>query len=227
MAHRVLIVDDEIDLLEILAFNLSKAGFEVSTAESGEEALERIARGEYPSVVLLDVMMSGRNGYETARELREKGHTMPILFLTARDTEADLLEGFAAGGDDYIAKPFSVREVVARVKATVARLPEEASALAFEQIAIDPASKTVVVDGVAIALTKTEYGILETLIARPEKLFSRDELLDRVWGSEVYVEPRTVDVHIARLRKKLGHETGAHIVNRSGYGYCLTSKSEQ
>lgn len=227
MAYRVLIVDDEIDLLEILAFNLSKAGFEVSTAESGDEALSRIEGGERPSVVLLDVMMSGRDGYQTARELRQKGHAMPILFLTARDTEADLLEGFAVGGDDYIAKPFSVREVVARVKATVARLPEQNEGLAFEQIAIDPVSKTVVVDGVGISLTKTEYGILETLITKPEKLFSRDELLDRVWGTEVYVEPRTVDVHIARLRKKLGPEAGAHIVNRSGYGYCLTSKTEQ
>ena len=226
MAHRVLIVDDEIDLLEILAFNLSKAGFEVSTATSGDEALVRIVAGEMPSVVLLDVMMSGRDGYDTARSLRARGVGVPILFLTARDTEADLLEGFDAGGDDYIAKPFSVREVVARVRAAAARVPEPTARLEFDRIAVDPSSKTASVGGAPVALTKTEYGILAVLIAKPEKLFSRDELLDTVWGREVYVEPRTVDVHIARLRKKLGPEAGAHIVNRSGYGYCLTSKTE-
>lgn len=219
MAQKILIVDDEIDLLEILAFNLQKAGFEVSTATSGAEAIDSL---QYTpaSLILLDVMMSGIDGFQTAKILRESGNSTPIIFLTAKDTENDLLEGFASGADDYISKPFSVREVVARVKAVLLRAPMSPLKLSFENIEIDPTNKAVTINGEPLTLTKTEFSILETLTRKAGKVFSREELIAKVWGSEIYVEERTVDVHIARLRKKMGAE-GSYIINRSGYGYCL------
>lgn len=221
MGQKILIVDDEIDLLEILAFNLQKAGFEVETATSGRAALDIIGR-ESVSLVLLDVMMNGMDGFQTARKLRLSGNTVPIIFLTARATESDVLEGFDNGGDDYIAKPFSVREVVARVKAILSRAPQTPMQLTFEEIKIDVAAKEVSVGGHSVPLTKTEFALLSMMIARAGKVISREEFIAKIWGTEVYVEERTVDVHIARLRKKLG-AAGSYIVNRSGYGYCVES----
>ncbi|MEG0033489.1 MAG: response regulator transcription factor [Mucinivorans sp.] len=220
MVQTILIVDDEIDLLEILAFNLQKAGYRIISAQSGVEALAALAGECDVSLVLLDVMMSGMDGLQVARTMREKGYTTPIIFLTAKDTENDVLNGFEVGADDYIAKPFSVRQVVARVKAVAARAPQKAEQLTYEGITIDTQSKTVSVEGETLTLTKTEYSILKLLVANPSRIFPREELIAKVWGSQVYVEPRTVDVHIARLRKKLGTQ-GSLIVNRSGYGYTL------
>lgn len=221
MGQKILIVDDEIDLLEILEFNLHKAGFDVLTATSGFQALDTIEQEEI-ALVLLDVMMNGMDGFETARKLRDSGNTVPIIFLTARVQESDVLEGFGNGGDDYIAKPFSVREVVARVKAILSRTFKAPSMLTFENISIDTMAKEVSVAGVVVPLTKTEFSLLSMMIAHSGKVIAREEFISKIWGTNIYVEHRTVDVHIARLRKKLG-AAGIHIVNRSGYGYCIES----
>lgn len=220
IGQKILIVDDEIDLLEILSFNLEKSGFEVSKAISGEEALGVLDSSI--DLILLDVMMGGMDGFQTANQIRKDGLLTPIIFLTARDTENDLLQGFGLGADDYIAKPFSVREVVARVKAVLARVPSRHTVLEFENITLDPQNKVVTLDGESLTLTKTEFLILQTMMNHSGKIFSREELIRKAWGGVVYVEERTVDVHIARLRKKLG-ASGALIVNRSGYGYELKS----
>lgn len=223
---RILVVDDEMDLREILQFNLEAAGFAVDTAASAEEALERLDTSH--ALLLLDVMMGGMSGLQLARLLREeRGVRTPIIFLTARDSEDDLLRGFAAGGDDYIAKPFSFREVLARVQALLRRstlppptafAPQET--LHFESLSIDSERKLAVVDGQEVRLSPKEYGILHMLMEQPGRPFSREEILQRVWPGEVYVLDRTIDVHIARLRRKLG-SMGARLTNRQGYGYCL------
>ena len=220
MAVRILIVDDEIDLLDILAYNLGKSGYEVQTASSGEQALSLLEKEKDFSLLLLDVMMSGINGFETAGRIRKSGNTLPIIFLTALDTESDLLKGFSLGADDYISKPFSVKEVIARVKAVLARLPQKEEVLAVAGITLDMQTKTVIVENEQIKLTKTEYLLLLTLMKQVGRIYSRQELLDKVWRNDTYVEERTVDVHIARLRKKL-LSAGGNIVNRSGYGYCI------
>lgn len=225
MGQKILIVDDEIDLLDILTFNLEKNGYEILTATSGEEAIQVMAQySDSVSLVLMDVMMGGIDGFQTAKYLRQKGHCAPIIFLTAKDTESDILQGFDIGADDYISKPFSVRQVVARVKAVLARMPAVGHVLSFENISLDAQNKIASVDGQALTLTKTEFMILQTLLSKSGKIFSREELIGKVWGSSVWVEERTVDVHIARLRKKLG-EAGSYIVNRSGYGYELGVKN--
>ncbi|MEG2527920.1 MAG: response regulator transcription factor [Mucinivorans sp.] len=224
MGQTILIVDDEIDLLEILAFNLQKAGYEILTASSGAEALTVIEAHPQSNIalMLLDVMMSGMDGFELARKIRKKGILTPIVFLTAKDSENDILTGFEVGADDYIAKPFSIRQVVARVKAVTARVGQPGTLLTFDNITIEPAGKIVTIDGQPLTLTKTEYSILALLVANPGRLLTREDMIARVWGADVYVEPRTVDVHIARLRKKMG-PWGSLLVNRSGYGYTLGS----
>ncbi len=221
----ILIVDDERDLREILAFNLSRAGFETYEAASAEEALPLIIESRDIQLILLDVMMSGKSGFELATILREQGIKMPIIFLTALDQEMDLLKGFSVGGDDYIAKPFSVAEVVARVKAVLSRSSVEVrKEIAVGDILIEIDHKSVKIAGEEITLTRTEFGLLSILATKPQKTFSREELLDKVWGSDVYVEPRTVDVHITRLRKKI-EDSNVSIISRSGYGYSLNINS--
>lgn len=220
MNPRILVVDDEAALCEILQFNLESAGYDVDTARSAEEALERLTPQH--GLILLDVMMGGMSGYALAGKLRRELHNnVPIIFLTAKDTEADLLAGFSAGGDDYITKPFSIHEVLARVKALLRRSAPEAApdVLRLGDLTIDYGRKLVLVDGEEIRLSPKEFGILATLARRPGRIFSREEILAEVWRGESYVLDRTVDVHIARVRRKLG-EHGAHLVNRQGYGYC-------
>ena len=218
---RILVVDDEDDLREILRFNLESEGYEVDTAASAEEALGMLG-AEY-RLILLDVMMTGMSGFQMAEKMRKAGNTTPIIFLTAKDTENDLLTGFSVGGDDYIAKPFSVKEVAARIKAVLKRNSSAGTAateISVGEIRIDPAMKSVRVKGDPISLTKTEFELLLMLARNTNRILSREEILSKVWESDVYVLERTVDVHITRLRKKLGSE-GRRIVNRSGYGYCL------
>lgn len=223
---RILVVDDEMDLREILQFNLEAAGFAVDTAASAEEALERLSPSH--TLILLDVMMGGMSGLQLARLLREElGISTPIIFLTARDSEDDLLRGFAAGGDDYIAKPFSFREVLARVQALLRRSQRKhlATAPSLKEpqeaaLRIDFERKLALVDGQEVKLSPKEFGILSTLLAQPGRLFSREEILQLVWQGEAYVLDRTIDVHIARLRRKLG-TVGARLTNRQGYGYCF------
>lgn len=218
---RILIVDDEPDIREILQFNLENEGYVIDLADSAEHALE-ILTDEH-SLVLLDVMMGGMSGFRMAEQLRKKNINIPIIFLTAKNTENDMLTGFSIGGDDYIAKPFSIKEVIARVKTVLRRTvsPKEAPSnqIVFNTLVVDLEKKEVKIDNVLIDLTKTEYKILVLLLQNTSRLFSRSDILDKVWANEIVLE-RTVDVHIARLRKKIG-AYGDRIINRTGYGYSF------
>ena len=222
MPIKILVVDDEPDLREILQCNLEAAGYDVDTASSAEEALQMMDR--CPSLVLLDVMMGGMSGFTLAKVLREeRGLKVPIIFLTAKDTEEDLLHGFSVGADDYISKPFSLQEVMARVKAVLRRAEVTESAerpTSAELLQLDAERKVVRIGSAEIPLSKKEFGILNILIANPGKVFSREQILEEVWQGESYVLDRTVDVHIAHVRKKLG-DMGNRIVNRQGHGYCF------
>mgnify|MGYP001047100254 FL=1 len=222
MGNKILIVDDEKDICEILEFNLSNEGFDVELAYSAEEALKKL-NPDF-SLILLDVMMGGMSGYKMAEKLRKEGNNIPIVFLTAKDTENDMLTGFSVGGDDYISKPFSIKEVIARIKAVVKRLEvkkntkESTTELTFAGIVINMDKKELTVDGEKEALTKTEFEILALLATNVDKVFSREDIIQTVWRETPYITERTVDVHIARLRKKMG-EYSSLIANRSGYGY--------
>jgi DNA-binding response OmpR family regulator len=220
---RILIVDDEADIREILQFNLENEGYLIDTAASGEEAL-RILSPKH-QLILLDVMLGGVSGFKLADRLRKEGNAVPVIFLTARDTENDLLTGFSIGGDDYISKPFSVKEVIARVKSLLRRLQTQKGACGLLQsggLTVDTRAKTLGVDGERIDLTKTEYNILLLLMQNEGEIFSRADILNRAWNNEGIVLERTVDVHIARLRKKIGTYADC-IVNRTGYGYTFDS----
>ncbi|MBR1705643.1 MAG: response regulator transcription factor [Bacteroidales bacterium] len=218
---RILVVDDEQDLCEILRFNLEAEGFQVTTATSAEEALERGVAGF--DLLLLDVMLAGMSGWRMAKVVRSNPQTagIPVIFLTARDSEDDTIRGFAVGADDYIPKPFSTREVVARIKAVLRRSAETSQhILRHDGLIIDLDRKTVCIDGQDIPFTRTEYELLRILLEHPGKVFSRQELIDQVWPEDVIVLDRTVDVNITRLRKKIGRFASA-IVTRSGFGYCF------
>jgi len=220
---RILVVDDEQDLCDILLYNLRAAGYEANAVYSAEEALQQIGQGLSPDLVLLDVMMPGMSGFELAAMLRRDIQTarLPIIFLTAKDTEEDTLKGFGLDADDYVTKPFSVREVVARVRAVLSRslqTDEECGLIEFEGLVLDPVKKTTVVDGECVKLTKTEFGLLELLLSHSGQVFSRQKIYDSVWPENVVVGNRTVDVNITRLRKKIG-KYGARIVCRQGFGY--------
>lgn len=221
MAYKILVVDDEPDLREILQCNLENAGYEVDTAESAEEALH-ILSPEH-NLILLDVMMGGMSGFRMADKLHnELKLKTPIIFLTAKDTERDMLTGFSAGADDYIAKPFSLHEVLARIKAVLRRTqtaPERVE-LKAGNLTINFVKKLVIVNDEMLRFSPKEFGILSMLAKQPGRVFSRDEILAEVWHGDSYVLDRTVDVHIARVRRKLG-DNAYHITNRQGYGYCF------
>ncbi len=216
MNARILVVDDEEDICAILKFNLSREGYEVVTANSAEEALTLdIASFD---LLLLDVMMGGMSGFELTGKLKTDPKTggVPVIFITARDTEDDAVEGLDLGADDYISKPFSIREVISRVKAVLRRTATKADSRAG--IFIDDEKKVVTVDGAAVALTRIEYEIFKLLFTNKGKVFPREDILSKVWPDDVIVTDRTVDVNITRLRKKIG-EYGNRIVSRHGFGY--------
>lgn len=217
---RILIVDDEHDLCEIFLFNLTAAGYEADVAYSAEEAISKGIDGY--DLLLLDVMMPGLSGFELAQRLKADEHTahIPIIFITAKDTEEDTLRGFGLGADDYVTKPFSVREVVARVNAVLKRSLPPTMSLQYDSLLVDQSSKTVTIDNVMVDLTRTEFDLLALLLSRQGQVFSRQELIDRVWPDDVIVSERTVDVNITRLRKKLG-DYASRIVTRQGFGYCF------
>ena len=225
MRNKILIVDDEQHICEILEFNLSNEGFEVECAYSAEEALEKLTPEH--ELILLDVMMAGMSGYKMAEKLRNEGNPVPIIFLTAKDTENDMLTGFSIGGDDYISKPFSIKEVIARIKAVIKRSKTETGPdvshavdkrLVFNDLVIDIENKDLMIGENKIKLTKTEFEILTLLAKHPNRIFSRVDLIESIWKEAPYTIERTVDVHIARLRKKMGAHASV-IINRSGYGY--------
>lgn len=220
---RILVVDDEQDLLEILKFNLETEGYEVSTACSAEEALT-LNVGTF-DLLLLDVMMGGMSGFAMAKRLKTDPATanIPIIFLTARDTENDTVTGFNLGADDYISKPFSIREVLVRIRAVLRRTasPSEQQApqvIRYQGIEMNLGKKTVNIDGEEIPFTKTEFELLHLLLEERGRVFSRQELIDRIWPKDVLVLDRTVDVNITRLRKKIGRFSKC-IVTRLGFGY--------
>ena len=230
MDERILVVDDEKDICEILGFNLSNEGYRVDTATSAEEALRKLTPEH--ALILLDVMMGGMSGYKMAEKLRHAGNRIPIIFLTAKDTENDMLTGFSVGGDDYIPKPFSIKEVVARVKAVLKRSAGQSAGpgqregrLVFGDVTIDFDTKEVIIGPHAIPLTRTEFDILTTLASNPARVFSREDLIDRIWKDAPFVTERTVDVHITRLRKKLGAKASL-ISSRPGYGYRFNYTEE-
>ena len=226
--YRILVVDDEEDLCEILKFNLENEGYEVDTANSAEEDLKMDISSYH--LLLLDVMMGEISGFKMANILKKDKKTahVPIIFITAKDTENDTVTGFNLGADDYISKPFSLREVIARVKAVLRRTvtPETEKApeqITYQTLVIDITKKKVSIDGEEVALTKKEFEILFLLLQNKGRVFSREDILARVWSDEVYVLDRTIDVNITRLRKKIGIY-GKRIVTRLGYGYCFETE---
>ena len=222
--YRILVVDDEEDLCEILKFNLEMEGYTVDTAYSAEEAL-KLDITQY-NLLLLDVMMGEISGFKMARMLKANKDTaeIPIIFITAKDTENDTITGFNLGADDYISKPFSLREVIMRVKAVLRRTAgvqiKEEEQLQYKGLVINIPQKKVTIDGEETSLTKKELKILLLLLQNQRRVFSREDILAKVWNDEVYVLDRTIDVNITRLRKKIG-SYGKYIVTRLGYGYCF------
>lgn len=220
--YKILIVDDEKDLCEILQFNLESEGFVTEVAYSAEEALTK----PLPSfdLLLLDVMMGGMSGFKLADKIRKEMElSVPIIFLTARETENDMLTGFNLGADDYISKPFSIKEVAARIKAVLRRgktIEAKPKVITIDSMELDINRKSVTIDNEEVMLTRKEFEILYMLIAGKGKYFSRQEILDRIWSDDVIVTERNVDVNIARMRKKIG-EYGNYIKGRTGYGYCF------
>lgn len=220
--QKILVVDDEQDLCEILTFNLENEGYDVDSANSAEEALT-LKLNRY-DLLMLDIMMGKMSGFQLAEKVRkERKLQTPIIFLTAKDTENDTLTGFSLGADDYIAKPFSVKQVIARVKAVLKRSGNKgvgSDELIIKDMHIYPREKRVTLNQNSLLFTRKEFDILLLLSHSPRKVFSREEIMANVWEDGVIVSDRTVDVNITRIRKKLG-SYGKGLINRSGYGYCF------
>jgi two-component system phosphate regulon response regulator PhoB len=221
--RHILIVEDEAALVELLRYNFEQEDFRVSSASDGEEALVMVAE-DRPDLVVLDWMLPLMSGLEACRQIRRRPETrgLPIIMLTARGEEADRVRGLEGGADDYLTKPFSPRELVARVRAVLRRARPEPidEKLAFGDISMDLAAHRVTRGGRHVHLGPTEFRLLRYLLEHPGRVFSREQLLDAVWGSDVYVEPRTVDVHIRRLRRALNEERASdpiRTVRSAGY----------
>ncbi len=217
--HKILIVDDEPDILEFMQYNLEKEGFEVFLASSGKQALE-VAKQELPDLIILDVMMPGMDGIETCRELRNDARLRDtiIAFLTARNEDYSQIAGFESGADDYIAKPIKPRVLISRIKALLKRSGQTVSGPITEisGLIIDRNTYTLTQNGKELTLPKKEFELLAFLATKPGKVFTRDEILNRVWGNDVVVGDRTIDVHIRRLREKVGDKV---IRTIKGVGY--------
>jgi len=228
LEHLVLIVEDEPPQAEMLSYNLEKEGFRVMIAGDGEEGF-LLARENSPDAIVLDWMLPGKSGIEVCRQLRGESETrqIPILMLTARGEEEDRVRGIETGADDYVVKPYSPREVVARIKALLRRANPSMSSelMEYADITIDLAQHKVSRAGRAIHLGPTEFRVLKTLMEKPGRVFSRERLLDLAWGRDVYVEDRTVDVHIRRLRKALNDRGGADLIRTvRGEGYAIDAE---
>lgn len=226
---RILVVDDEEDILNLLDYNLSRAGFEVVRAADGPEALE-LARRKGPDLIVLDIMLPNMEGTEVLKRLKQNEGTreVPVIMLTAKGEEVDRIVGFELGAEDYITKPFSPRELMLRVKAVLKRAGEgerggaEGEApVTVGPITIDPSRHRVTVSGEAVELSTTEFGLLRELARSRGRVLSRDTLLDRVWGHDTYVIPRTVDTHVRRLRAKLGEDAAGYVETVRGVGYRM------
>ena len=223
----MLVVDDEADIVELVSYNLKKDGFDVSSASDGEEALGMIRKGEF-DFLILDLMLPGIQGMELCRILRNDPKTshLPIIMLTAKGEEIDRILGLEIGADDYMTKPFSPRELIARVKAVLRRLSEKAEkpqVIRIGDLVINKETYAVSKKNVPLKLSSTEFKLLLYLVERKGKIFSRDQLLDAVWKDEAFVEPRTVDVHIRRLRTQVEDDPSEprYIQTRRGIGYYV------
>ena len=227
MSKTILIVDDEPDLCEILSYNLHNAGYETIVAHSGVEALKEDF--DQIDLVLLDVMMPVMSGIEVARRIRirEDAKAVPIIFLTALDSERDILDGFDAGADDYMSKPFSVKELEARIKAVLSRSGKghPVAVVTHDQMIVNYEDKSVVINGASVELSRLEFDILWLLMTHRGHVFSREELMHEAWPSRVVVSARTVDVNITRIRKKIEPYSRC-LCTRHGYGYYFTNDNE-
>jgi two-component system, OmpR family, alkaline phosphatase synthesis response regulator PhoP len=226
-ALKILIVDDEKDIVELVAYNLEKEGYETLKALDGEKALQ-LVRTKTPDLVVLDLMLPGIQGLEVCRRIRKDPQTaaIPIIMLTAKGEEIDKIFGLEVGADDYITKPFSVKELQARIKAVLRRSEarravDQAELFEFKGLRIDFRSYEVAVDGKRVDLSPTEFRLLKFLSRNPGRVYSREQILDRVWGDDAFVEPRTVDVHIRRLRTRIEHDESSpdYIITVRGVGY--------
>lgn len=228
MTKNILIIDDDYDLCEILKFNMESQGYQASVAHSAHEALKLNITSF--DLIIIDVMMPGMSGFQLVKELKIDYiySQIPIIFLTALNSEEDTLKGFDLGADDYIAKPFSIKELIARVKAVLNRTSQSQQEdqvdklISFKGIVIDTTSKNVTIDGAITALTKTEFELLLFFIKHQGEVFTREQLVEYVWPGNTVVTPRTVDVNITRLRKKMGTYS-SHIITKTGFGYCFES----
>ncbi|MDA7792479.1 phosphate regulon transcriptional regulator PhoB [Glaciecola sp.] len=227
MSRTIMLVEDEVPIREMLKIVLEQAGFSVNEAEDFDIALEKIVE-PYPDLVLLDWMLPGGSGVQLARKLKEHEFTrdIPIIMLTARGEEEDKVRGLEAGADDYITKPFSPKELVARIKAVMRRVTPTASdeLINFAGLVLDPISHRVSANDDLVDMGPTEFKLLHFFMAHAERVFSREQLLDNVWGTNVYVEDRTVDVHIRRLRKAIsahGHDSMIQTVRGAGYRFSV------
>lgn len=221
----ILLVEDEQAIREMVGFALNRAGFQMTEAADAVDAQERLAE-RLPDLILMDWMLPGTSGIDLARRLKRDEYTrdVPIIMLTARGEEEDKIGGLEAGADDYVTKPFSPRELVARIKAVLrrAQTEHEDQAIAAEELVLDPASHRVTAKGQALEMGPTEFRLLQFFMTHPERVYSRSQLLDRVWGRNTYVEERTVDVHILRLRKALsqfGYDRFVQTVRGAGYRF--------
>lgn len=231
MNKTILVVDDEKDIVELVAYNLEREGYAVARAYDGEEALQSI-KTNMPGAVILDLMLPEINGLEVCRILRKNPGTehLPIIMLTAKSDAVDKITGLELGADDYITKPFNVRELLARVKAVLRRREtqpqlNEPEKISFHGLEIDLGTYEATIKGIKIALGPTEFKLLHFFITHPERVYTRDQLLDHVWGDEKFVEPRTVDVHVSRLRTAMETDKNAprYLVTVRGIGYKLTT----
>ncbi|MCT4593369.1 MAG: response regulator transcription factor [Anaeromicrobium sp.] len=225
----ILVVDDEIHILELLKYNLESNGFSVVTAEDGQEAIEKLE--ENIDLVLLDVMLPILDGIETLKIIKEKKKNLPVIMVTAKGEEIDTVIGLEVGADDYITKPFRIRELIARIKAVLRRSEsqgekkEETVEITIEDIKINEESREVSIKDEKIDLPKKEFELLLLLVKNKEKVFTRESLLEKIWGYDYYGETRTVDVHIRNLRKKLeGSKVSSYIKTLRGVGYKLSVK---
>lgn len=222
--YTILVVDDEEDIRQIVGYNLLRNGYDVKEAQSGESVLEMDLSNI--DLILLDIMMEGISGIDLAKKLKQNPKTkdIPIIFLTAKNTESDIVGGLSIGGDDYIAKPFSIKEVLARVEAVLRRYAnnrhEEENILQYKDLVLNKNNKSVQISGKEIPFTKTEFDILYLLLSHKETLFSREDILKRIWPQDTVVVDRTVDVRIATIRKKLGIYA-QNISTKSGIGYLF------
>jgi two-component system, OmpR family, phosphate regulon response regulator PhoB len=219
-APQVLLVEDEPAQREVLAYNLEAEGFQVTQASNGEEAMMLVAEAA-PDLILLDWMMPLVSGLEVCRRLKMRPETrgIPVIMLSARSEEVDRVRGLEMGADDYVIKPYSLVELMARLRAHLRRVRPAAGGVVLEwgDISLDPETHRVLRGGAALKLGPTEFRLLATLLEKPGRVFSREQLLDRVWGRDIYVDSRTVDVHIGRLRKALGAPDVLRTVRGAGY----------